>query len=126
MPHCAVPLCTNGSRKTQGTDISYHRLPNGPLKSVWLRNIRRENPRQRSNTFVCSAHFTPDSFEPSVELIPGFKKPKKLKPSAVPTLFAFPSKLNEVKTRPSSERQIRNRARQVCTHSICYFYNDAA
>ena len=45
MPHCAVPLCANGSRKTRGMDISY-RLPNGPLKDVWLRNIRRENPRR--------------------------------------------------------------------------------
>ena len=36
MPHCMVPMCTNGWRKTKGTDISYHRLPSGPLKSVWL------------------------------------------------------------------------------------------
>ena len=33
--HCAVPLCTNGSRKTRGMDISCHRLLNGPLKDVW-------------------------------------------------------------------------------------------
>ena len=122
MPHCTVPLCTNGSPKTKGSDISYHRLPNGPLKSVWLRNIRRENPRQRVNTFVCSAHFTPDCFQPSVELIPRYKKPKKLKPSAVPTLFAFPTKLKEVKGRPSSERQIKNRERQVyCSHFISFY-----
>lgn len=114
MPHCTVPLCTNGSRKTKGTDITYHRLPNGPMKSVWLRNLRRDNPRERGNTYVCSAHFTPDCFEPATEIIPGFKKRKTLKPSATPTIFAFPTKLiNGNKTRPSSMKQIQNRAKQV-------------
>ena len=113
MPHCTVPLCTNGSRKTKGTDISYHRLPNGPLRSVWLRNLRRENPREHANTYVCSAHFAPDCFEPNAEVIPGFKKRKTLKPSAVPTMFAFPTKGNENKTRLSSVKQIRNRTRKV-------------
>ena len=92
MPHCTstVPLCTHGSRKTKGTDISYHRFPNRPLRSVWLRNLRRDNPRERTNTYGCSAHFTPDHFEPNKELIPRFKKRKMIKPSAVPTVFAFP------------------------------------
>jgi hypothetical protein len=81
MPHCTVPLCTNGSRKTKGTDISYHRLPNGPLRSVWLHNLRLENPRERVNTYVCSTHFAPDCFELNAEVIPGFKKRKTLKPS---------------------------------------------
>ena len=40
-----VPLCTNGWRKYKETDITYHRLPTGPLKTIWLRNIRRDNPR---------------------------------------------------------------------------------
>lgn len=112
MPHCTAPLCTNGSRKTKGTDITYHRLPNGPMKSV--RNLRRENPRERGNTYVCSAHFTPDCFELAIEIIPGFKKRKMLKPSATPTIFAFPTKLiNENKTRPSSMKQIQNQAKKV-------------
>ena len=45
MPHCMVPLCTNGWRKNKERDITYHRLPTGPLKTIWLRNIRRDNPR---------------------------------------------------------------------------------
>ena len=32
-----VAFCTNGYRKTKGTKISYHRLPVGPLRSIWLR-----------------------------------------------------------------------------------------
>lgn len=113
MPHCTVHLCTNGSRKAQGTDISYHRLPNWPLKNVWLRNIRRENPCVRFNSYVCSAYLTPDCFEPAKEIIPGFKKWKMLKPSAVPTIFAFPTKLHDNKPRPSTVRQIKNCTKKV-------------
>ena len=51
--------CSNGWQKTKGTDISYHRLPNGPLKSVWVRNIRRDNPRKSSHSLVCSVHLRP-------------------------------------------------------------------
>ena len=68
---------------------------------------------ERGNTYVCSVHFTWDCFEPTMEIIPGFKKRKMLKPSAVPTIFAFPTKLNENKTRPSSVKQIENRAKKV-------------
>ena len=74
MPHCVVPLCTNYSRKPRGMGISYHRLPRGPLKGVWLRNARRENPRKPANCYVCSSHFEPDCFEPSREIC-GYKKP---------------------------------------------------
>ena len=113
MPHCSVPLCKNYSQKTKETGISYHRLPNGPLKSVLLRNIRRENPRPRTRTFVCSAHFTEDCFQPGVEIIPGFKKVKTLISSAIPTIFKFGSRDNGKKARPSSMRQIQNRERTV-------------
>ena len=113
MPHCAVPLCANGSRKTRGMDISYHRLPNGPLKDIWLRNIHRENPRDRGYTYVCSAHFTPDCFEANTGLIPGFKKRKMLKPTAVPTVFSFPTKYSVNKPRLSSVKQIKSREKKV-------------
>ena len=113
MPHCAVPLCTNGRRKTKGSDISYHRLPSGPLRDVWLRNLRRANLRDHGYTYVCSTHFTPDCFETNTGLIPGFKKRKILKPQAVPTIFSFPTKSNVNKPRLTSIRQIRNREQKV-------------
>jgi hypothetical protein len=113
MPHCAVPLCTNGSRKTKGTDISYHRLPTGPLKDVWLRNLRRANLRDRGYTYVCSAHFTPDCFERNTGLIPGYKKRKMLKSEAVPTIFSFPTKSNVNKPRLTSINRIKNREEKV-------------
>ena len=113
MPHCAVLLCANGSRKTRGMDISYHRLPNGPLKDIWLRNIRQENPRDRGYTYVYSAHFTPDCFEANTGLIPGFKKRKMLKPTAVPTVFSFPTKYSVNKPRLCSVKQIKSREKRI-------------
>ena len=83
-----VPLCTNNSRNTQGKGISFHRFPRAPLKGVWLRNDRRENPRKQANCYVCSSHFEPGSFE-LCRKICGYKKPKTMRPSAVPTIFAF-------------------------------------
>ena len=75
--------------------------------------MRRENPCVRFNTYVCSAHFTPDCFESAKEIIPGFKKRKMLKPSAVPTIFAFPTKLHDNEPRPSAVGQIKNRTKKV-------------
>jgi hypothetical protein len=49
--------------------------------------MRRENPCERANTYVCSTHFAPDCFEPNADVISGFKKYKTLKQPAVPTLL---------------------------------------
>ena len=106
-----VPQCSNGWRKTKGTDITYHRLPSGSMKSTWLRNIKRDNPRKPEHSFVCSVHFEPECFEPAMEIC-GRKKPKTLKSSAVPTLFAF-TKAKKGTTRPSSQRQIKARESEV-------------
>ena len=62
-----VPDCTNNSRKTAG--ISCHRVPaEKRLGQAWLFKIRRANPCSRDNSFVCSEHFTHDSFK---ENLPG-------------------------------------------------------
>ena len=108
-----VHKLTIGSRKTRGMDISYYRLPNGPLKDIWLWNIHRENPRDRGYTYVCSAHFTPDCFEANTGLIPGFNKRKMLKPTAVPTVFSLPTKYSVNKQRLSSVKQIKSTEKKV-------------
>ena len=106
MPHCMVPKCTNGWRKTKGSGITYHRVPSGPLKHTWLQNIKRENLCKLNNSFVCSVHFTPDCFIAAKEIC-GRIKPKMLKPTAVPTLFEYAKKMPY--PRASSLRQIRER-----------------
>lgn len=101
-----APKCTNGWKTTKGTSITYHRVPSGPLKNIWLRNVRRDNPRKIINSFVCSAHFTPDCFIPATEIC-GRKKPRALKSSAIPTLFEHAKK--KIPPRSSSLRQINER-----------------
>ena len=68
MPYCMVPGCTNCSKKTKGSDISYHRLPNDQqMRRTWLRRVRRDNLPKANSCYVCSVHFTPDCFEGSLK-----------------------------------------------------------
>lgn len=90
MPYCMVPSCTNCSKKTKGSDISYHRLPNDQqMRRTWLRRIRRMNLPKANSCYVCSAHFTPDCFEGSLKELFGMKTKKTLKPGSVPSIFPF-------------------------------------
>ena len=85
-----VPGCTNCSKKTKGSDISYHRLPNDQLiRRTWLRRVRCENLPKPNSCYVCSAYFTPDSFEGSLKEMFGMKGKKALKPGSVPSIFPF-------------------------------------
>jgi hypothetical protein len=85
-----VPGCTNCSKKTKGSDISYHRLPNDQqMRRTWLRRIRRENVPKANSCYVCSTHFTPDCFESSLKELFGMKGRNSLKPGSVPSIFPF-------------------------------------
>lgn len=88
-----IPNCTNGSKKTKGTDISYHRLPSDrQLRKTWLKRVRRENIPKENSCYVCSVHFTPDCFEFSLKLPCGQKTKKILKSGSVPSIFPFSSR----------------------------------
>ena len=90
MPYCMVPSCTNFSKKTKGSDISYHRFPNDQqMRRTWLRWIRRENLSKANSCYACSAHFTPDCFEGPLKELFGMKGKKTLKPGSVPSIFPF-------------------------------------
>ena len=106
-----VPGCTNNSRKTTG--ISYHRLPTDKrLRQAWMARVRRENPLNIDNCFVCSAHFTPDCFEeikPSA-LLPGYRSRPRLKPNSIPSIF--PQSKPET-PRTTCRRRMQVRAEQA-------------
>ena len=88
MPHCMVPGCTNGSKSTKGTGISYHRLPKDKhLSKKWLQKIRRENPPKRESCYVCSMHFTLDCFKTTLKHLMGETDKNTLKDGSVPTIF---------------------------------------
>lgn len=115
MPHCMVPNCTNGSRKTKGSDVSYHRLPNDPtMQKIWLARVRRDNIPKPNSCYVCSDHFTPDCFSTSLKEIFGMKSKKILKPSSVPSIFPF---LNRKPERKMSHRREQMRDR-IARHEV--------
>ena len=109
MPHCMLPTCTNGSHKTQGSDVSYHRLPkHRHLRKIWINPIRRYNPPKHNSCYVCSEHFTPDCFEHSLKQAFGKKTPRRLKPGSVPSIFPFAPRQSE---RETSKRRINKFAK---------------
>jgi hypothetical protein len=121
MPHCTVPNCTNGWRKTKGTGVSYHRLPTNHMKSLWLQRVRRDNPRDSKHSFVCSDHFSPESYESSLaEKLCGHTGRKILKPDAVPTIFKHSENVPKTKRRVSSEMRCRVRERNEVLYYIYY------
>ena len=82
------------------------------LREAWLARIRRVNPRDINNSCVCSAHFTPDCFERTLYLVPGYQKRPKLKSDAVPSIFPR-SKPEKARSTGRRRNQIRSeQARQ--------------
>ena len=109
MPHCMVPGRTNHSKKTTG--VSYHRLPQDKRqKAVWLVRIPCTNPCPSKYFFVCSAHFSPESFVTDLaEQLCGHNNCRRLL-TAVPTilpqssLYLAPRKPRLTSERPSLKR----------------------
>ena len=92
------------------------RLPNKgpqswvPAGWIWQPNTRTKYPQRQpaqyaSHSFVCSAHFTPDCFDPARELC-GRKNPRTLTSSAVPTLFVFAKKESAARSKHSIHKII--------------------
>ena len=60
MVNCCVPGCVNYSAKSN--NISYHKLSRDTLRrKSWLERIRSMPPLE--NCYVCSEHFSAESFE---------------------------------------------------------------
>jgi len=119
MPHCMVPGCTNDSKKTTG--VSYHRLPQDKRrKAVWLARIPRANPCPSKYSFVCSAHFSPESFVTDLaEQLCGQNNRRRLTLNAVPTIFPqSPLYVAPRKPRLTSERRSLKRAEQQVSYYI--------
>lgn len=119
MPHCMVPGCTNHSNKATG--VSYHRLPqNERRRKIWLAKTPRKNPCPSQYSFVCSDHFSPDSFvQDLAEELCGCEKRRRLTAGAVPTMFPQTS-LHSMprKPRPASERRSQKWAEQEILQEI--------
>ena len=114
-----VPGCTNHSKKTTG--VSYHRLPQDKRrKAVWLARIPRTNPCPAQYSFVCSDHFSPESFETDLaEQLCGHSNRRRLTLNAVPTIFPQ-SRLYVAPRKPrlTSERRSLKQAEQQVSYII--------
>ncbi|XP_046686073.1 LOW QUALITY PROTEIN: uncharacterized protein LOC124371772 [Homalodisca vitripennis] len=95
MPCCAVAGCSNHSRHSKETGISFHRFPTDiDLRKQWVNACKRADEFKVDNAKVCSAHFGEHDFERDLksELL-NTKSRRILKNTAVP--FFGLSNLNE-------------------------------
>ncbi|KAK3096231.1 hypothetical protein FSP39_024789 [Pinctada imbricata] len=91
MPHyCCVPLCTSDGRRDKG--VSFFSWPNdSEMSKRWIIAIRRDvGPyfKLTKSTRVCSKHFHEDDFESTTQ----FTLRRRIKKSAIPSIFAWTNK----------------------------------
>ncbi|XP_069721336.1 peroxynitrite isomerase THAP4 isoform X1 [Phaenicophaeus curvirostris] len=81
---CAAANCSNRQGKARGGTVSFHRFPLKDSKRLiqWLKAVKRDNWKPTKYSFLCSEHFTKDSFSKRLE-----DQHRLLKPTAVPTIF---------------------------------------
>lgn len=74
-------------------------------RTLWAHRVRRQNWKPTDTSFLCSKHFSSDSYEAPTE----FGKRKNLKKDAVPTIFARPTLLALKKNlrRKGKRRQLK-------------------
>ena len=112
MVNCCVPECTNYSSKTKDQGITYHEIPSeATTQKAWIERIRRQNLPSLKNCYVCSTHFANDCFEFRTQLT-GETSFRRLKESAVPSIFAF-NKPKANKRRASENRLQRKKIKEV-------------
>ncbi|KAM4771406.1 peroxynitrite isomerase THAP4 [Rhinophrynus dorsalis] len=81
---CAAPNCTNRQGKEKKGVVSFHRFPlKDPERlSLWTAALQRSNWTPGPYSFLCSEHFSPDSFVPRMP-----DQHPLLTINAVPSLF---------------------------------------
>ncbi|KAM8953171.1 peroxynitrite isomerase THAP4 [Pelodytes ibericus] len=81
---CAAPNCTNRQGKGKRGQVSFHRFPlKDPVRlTLWTAAVQRSDWSPGPYSFLCSEHFSVDSF---ISRMPD--QSPLLRPSAVPTLF---------------------------------------
>ncbi|XP_071422461.1 peroxynitrite isomerase THAP4 isoform X1 [Pithys albifrons albifrons] len=104
---CAAANCSNRQGKACRGAVSFHRFPLKDSKRLiqWLKAVQRDNWTPTKYSFLCSEHFTKDSFSRRLE-----DQHRLLKPTAVPTIFQLgeekQDKLDYVRSRRKIARQV--------------------
>ncbi|XP_004637431.1 THAP domain-containing protein 4 isoform X1 [Octodon degus] len=86
---CAAVNCSNRQGKGEKRAVSFHRFPLKDSKRLiqWLKAVQRDNWTPTKYSFLCSEHFTKDSFSKRLE-----DQHRLLKPTAVPSIFHLTEK----------------------------------
>ncbi|XP_064239514.1 peroxynitrite isomerase THAP4 isoform X1 [Aotus nancymaae] len=86
---CAAVNCSNRQGKGEKRAVSFHRFPLKDSKRLiqWLKAVQRDNWTPTKYSFLCSEHFTKDSFSKRLE-----DQHRLLKPTAVPSIFHLSEK----------------------------------
>ncbi|XP_036925167.1 peroxynitrite isomerase THAP4 isoform X1 [Sturnira hondurensis] len=86
---CAAANCSNRQGKGEKRAVSFHRFPLKDSKRLiqWLKAVQRDNWTPTKYSFLCSEHFTKDSFSKRLE-----DQHRLLKPTAVPSIFHLTEK----------------------------------
>ncbi|XP_006875277.1 PREDICTED: THAP domain-containing protein 4 [Chrysochloris asiatica] len=103
---CAAVNCSNRQGKGEKRAVSFHRFPLKDSKRLlqWLKAVQRDNWTPTKYSFLCSEHFTKDSFSRRLE-----DQHRLLKPTAVPSIFHLAEKRG-VTGHGSTRRKERNKA----------------
>ncbi|XP_077205160.1 peroxynitrite isomerase THAP4 isoform X1 [Paroedura picta] len=106
---CAALNCSNRQGKAaQGrAAVSFHRFPLKDSKRLiqWLKAVQRDNWIPTKYSFLCSEHFTKDSFSKRLE-----DQHRLLKPTAVPTVFQLSEKRGDGSDYVKRRRKVASQA----------------
>ncbi|XP_063162832.1 peroxynitrite isomerase THAP4 isoform X2 [Candoia aspera] len=107
---CAALNCSNrqGKAPRGRAAVSFHRFPLKDSKRLiqWLKAVQRDNWIPTKYSFLCSEHFTKDSFSKRLE-----DQHRLLKPTAIPTIFQISE------TRGNSRDYVK-RKRKIITQTL--------
>lgn len=103
---CVAAGCSN----TPSDRVSLFKFPKErALRAQWEKQVQRTRAQWKAteNSFLCSEHFTEDSFEVDSALAStfGMKKRRRLKPGAVPSIFSRASTESRAEVHRRSPRK---------------------
>ncbi|XP_015271572.1 PREDICTED: THAP domain-containing protein 4 isoform X1 [Gekko japonicus] len=106
---CAALNCSNrqGKAPRGRAAVSFHRFPLKDAKRLiqWLKAVQRDNWIPTKYSFLCSEHFTKDSFSKRLE-----DQHRLLKPTAVPTIFQLSEKRGDSRDYVKRRRKVASQA----------------
>ena len=69
--------------------LSFHRIPKDVIRrKQWISAVKLKRQPKWDCVWICSDHFTPDSYENTKHEL-GLHKKKRLKKNAIPTIFSY-------------------------------------